>query len=71
MKKVKAILCDVDGTLADYNDNILPGVKQLIYQIKGKNIRFSLATGRAYYSAINGMENELGIQEFIFFMVAQ
>ena len=62
MKKVKAILCDVDGTLADYNDNILPGVKQLIYQIKGKNIRFSLATGRAYYSNVKKIENKLDIK---------
>lgn len=62
MKKVKAILCDVDGTLADYNDNILPGTKELIKKIKEKNIRFSLATGRAYYSNVKKIENILNIK---------
>jgi len=62
MKKVKAILCDYDGTLVDENGRYSPVIKTLIKKIQDKNIRFSLATGRAYYSAINGMENELGIQ---------
>ena len=62
MKKVKAILCDYDGTLVDENGQYSPEVKTLIKKIQDKNVRFSLATGRAYYSAINGMENELGIQ---------
>lgn len=62
MKKVKAILCDYDGTLVDENGQYLPKVKTLIKKIQDKNVRFSLATGRAYYSAINGIENKLGIQ---------
>ncbi|MFA5770391.1 MAG: HAD-IIB family hydrolase [Patescibacteria group bacterium] len=62
MKKIKAILCDYDGTLVDENGQYLPEVKTLIKKIQDKNVRFSLATGRAYYSAINGMENDLGVQ---------
>ena len=62
MKKIKAILCDYDGTLVDENGRYSPVIKTLIKKIQDKSIRFSLATGRAYYSAIKGMENELGIQ---------
>ena len=62
MRKIKAILCDYDGTLVDENGRYSPVIKTLIKKIQDKNIRFSLATGRAYYSAIKGMENELGIQ---------
>lgn len=62
MKKVKAILCDVDGTLSDYDSYILPGVKPLIKKIQEKGIRFSLATGRAYYSNVKKIESELNIK---------
>ncbi len=63
MKKIKAILCDFDGTLIDENGQYLPEVKTLIKKIQDKNIRFSLATGRAYYSSsLKQIENELGIQ---------
>lgn len=62
MKKVKAILCDVDGTLVDFNDHILPEVRPLIKKIQNKGVRFSLATGRAYYSMIGKIEKELNIQ---------
>lgn len=62
MKKIKAILCDFDGTLVDDNSNYLPKVKTLIKKILKKNIRFSLATGRAYYSSIKQIESELGIR---------
>ncbi|PIU36788.1 hypothetical protein CO005_00590 [Candidatus Roizmanbacteria bacterium CG_4_8_14_3_um_filter_34_9] len=62
MKKIKAILSDYDGTLADQNGNILQGVKNLIKKIQNKNVSFSLATGRAYYSSIRKVENELEIK---------
>ena len=63
MKKVKAVLCDFDGTLVNENGKYLPGVKKLIKKIQNKNIRFSLATGRAYYStSLKQVENELGIK---------
>lgn len=62
MKKIKAILCDFDGTLVDENGQYLPEVKTLIKKILNKNVRFSLATGRAHYSMIGRMEKELSIQ---------
>ncbi|MCR4312899.1 MAG: HAD hydrolase family protein, partial [Candidatus Roizmanbacteria bacterium] len=62
MKKIKAILCDYDGTLVDENGRYLPKVKTLIKKIQDKNVRFSLATGRAYYSPIKRIEKELCIQ---------
>ncbi len=62
MKKIKAILCDFDGTLVDENGQYLSEVKILIKKILNKNVRFSLATGRAYYSAVKRIEKELGIQ---------
>jgi len=62
MKKIKAILCDFDGTLIDENGQYLPEVKILIKKILNKNIRFSLATGRAYYSSVKRTEKELGIK---------
>ena len=61
MKKIKAILCDFDGTLVNNNVKYFPEVKTLIKKIQDKNIRFSLATGRAYYSAIGRIEKELNI----------
>lgn len=62
MKKIKAILSDYDGTLVDENGQYLPKAKTLIKKIQDKNVRFSLATGRAYYSPIKRIEKELGIQ---------
>ena len=63
MKKIKAILCDYDGTLVDENGQYLPKVKTLIKKILDKNVRFSLATGRAYYSSsLKQVEKELSIK---------
>jgi len=62
MKKIKAILSDVDGTLADYDSNILPGVKPAIKKLQDKGVRFSLATGRAYYSNVKKIESYLNIK---------
>ncbi len=64
MKKIKAVLCDFDGTLVDHNGKYLPDIKTYINNIKNKNIRFSLATGRAYYSSsLKLVESDLKIQD--------
>lgn len=60
--KIKAILCDFDGTLVDTDVKYQPEIKPLIKKIQDKGVRFSLATGRAYYSAVGRIENELKIQ---------
>src|SRR3989339_326436 len=62
MKKVKAILSDVDGTLSDFESYVLPGVKPMIKKIQGKGVRFSLATGRPYYGSVKMIEKNLGIK---------
>lgn len=62
MKKIKAILSDVDGTLSDFESYVLPGVKPMIKKIQEKGVRFSLATGRAYYSNVKKIESDLNIK---------
>lgn len=63
MRKIKAVLSDFDGTLVDENDRYSVGIKKYIKKIIGKNIRFSLATGRSYYStSLQETEKELGIK---------
>jgi len=71
MKKIKAILCDFDGTLVDENGQYLSEVKILIKKIQDKNVRFSLATGRAYYSAVKRIEKELDIKGIHILMVGR
>lgn len=62
MKKIKAVLCDYDGTLADNKDQIPSATKYYISKLQEKNILFSLATGRAYYGQIEKIVRELQIQ---------
>jgi len=61
MQKVKAILCDFDGTLVNWEKKYSKNTKNLIGQIQKKGIRFSLATGRIYYGVIEKVVKELGI----------
>lgn len=62
MKKIKAVLCDFDGTLVDNEENFYPGTKEQIKRITEKNVRFSLATGRMYFGKIQQAEEYLGIK---------
>lgn len=59
--KLKAILCDFDGTLVDKENKYNPKVKKLLSKIRAKKIRFSLATGRAYYGAVQKILAQLKI----------
>ena len=61
MQKIKAILCDFDGTLVNWEKKYTKNTKNLIDQIQKKDIRFSLATGRIYYGAIEKVIKELAI----------
>lgn len=61
--KLKAILCDFDGTLVDKEIKYNPGIKELLSILRTKKIRFSLATGRAYYSSVQKILEELNIFE--------
>ena len=62
MKKIKAILCDFDGTLVDGSYKYSLTTKNLINKIVKKGVRFSLATGRAYYGTIENIVNTLDIK---------
>src|SRR3989338_5733643 len=61
---LKAILCDFDGTLVDKDIKYNPDLKKLLLKLKTKGIRFSLATGRAYYSSVNNFLNQLNIFDY-------
>jgi hypothetical protein len=60
--KIKAVLSDFDGTLVNDKDNFSQKTKFLVNKLKEKNVRFSLATGRAYYGKIEKTVNDLGIK---------
>lgn len=62
MKKIKAVLCDFDGTLVDDEENFYPGTKNQIARIREKNVRFSFATGRMYFGKIQQAEEYLDIK---------
>lgn len=63
MRKVNAILSDFDGTLIDHEEKLNPAIKNLVCKIKKKGVRFSIASGRAYYgSSVKRVEAELDIK---------
>ena len=64
---LKAILCDFDGTLVDKDLKYSLQVKTLISKIKSKKIRFSLATGRAYYGPVQKFLDELKLYDYHIF----
>lgn len=59
--KIKAILCDFDGSLADHNEKYSPNAKNLIAKALNKGVRFSIATGRQYLGKIKETIKDLGI----------
>lgn len=43
---VKLIVCDVDGTLIDHSETVIPELIQIVEQCRKNHIYFSLASGR-------------------------
>lgn len=43
---VKLIVCDVDGTLIDHSETVIPELIQIVDQCRNEHIYFSLASGR-------------------------
>ena len=43
---VKLIVCDVDGTLIDHSETVIPELIQIVDQCRKEHIYFSLASGR-------------------------
>ncbi|MBI4226190.1 HAD family hydrolase [Candidatus Roizmanbacteria bacterium] len=62
--KLKAILSDFDGTLVDKQNKYNPKINKLLAKICQHNIRFSLATGRSYYGAVQKVLKELKIFDY-------
>lgn len=50
MKKIKAIMCDVDGTLLTSDGVVSPFTKDMIKKVREKGILFGLSTGRDVHS---------------------
>ena len=44
--RVKLIVCDVDGTLIDHSETVIPELIQIVDQCRNEHIYFSLASGR-------------------------
>lgn len=65
--KLKAILCDFDGTLVNKENKYNPGTKELLAKIVSKNIHFSLATGRPSYGKIEIVLKDLNISDYHIF----
>lgn len=48
VKMIKAIVMDMDGTLLDSNNKILPETKAALIELEKKGVRLMLASGRSY-----------------------
>ncbi len=59
---IKAVMCDVDGTLLNDQGKVTKKTKEAIKQLKEKGIVFGLATGREAYS-VEILLEEWGIKE--------
>lgn len=62
---VKLIAADMDGTLLDSNHNLSPYLFNLIKQLKDKNIKFAIASGRQYYNLLKNFDD---IKDDLFFI---
>ncbi len=66
--KIKAVLCDFDGTLVNKNsEDYTSGVPDLVSKLKQKKVRFSLATGRGYFGKVKKVINSLGVNDIHIF----
>ncbi|MBQ9840448.1 MAG: HAD family hydrolase [Erysipelotrichaceae bacterium] len=71
MKKVKLVICDIDGTLFDWtNRKLSPKTKEIITQLKQKGILFALASGRSV-SELKPYAKEWGFDEQFDFLMGQ
>ncbi|MGL5123249.1 MAG: Cof-type HAD-IIB family hydrolase [Fusobacteriaceae bacterium] len=64
MKKYKAIICDLDGTLLNNNHMISEFTKETIKKVIKKGIKFYIATGRHHMDALE-YKNILGLNSFL------
>ncbi|MGL6064203.1 MAG: Cof-type HAD-IIB family hydrolase [Fusobacteriaceae bacterium] len=64
MKKYKAIICDLDGTLLNNNHTISEFTKETIKKVVEKGIKFYIATGRHHMDALE-FKNILNLNSFL------
>ncbi len=64
MKRYKAIICDLDGTLLNSNHTISEFTKETIKKVVEKGIKFYIATGRHHMDALE-YKNILGLNSFL------
>ena len=56
---IKAIVMDMDGTLLDSNNQILPKTKQALLELQEKGVRLILASGAIRKRAADGQPSWL------------
>lgn len=61
-KKIRLVLCDIDGTLLNSDKVLTDKTKQAIHRLKGQGIYFGIASGRPY-SGVAQKIQDWGIQE--------
>ncbi len=64
MKNIKAIMCDVDGTLLTSEQVVSPYTKEIIKKVREKGILFGLSTGRDVDS-VRMLLKEWGVEGLI------
>ena len=71
MKKVKLVICDVDGTLFDWTNRVLSlKTVETIKELRKKGVYFALASGRSV-SEIKPYAKEWGFDEQFDFLMGQ
>lgn len=63
MKKIKLVICDIDGTLIVKHETLTPRAKKAINELRQKGIYFGVASGRPLYQ-IRYSLNEWGFNDF-------
>jgi Cof subfamily protein (haloacid dehalogenase superfamily) len=62
----KVVILDIDGTILPHGKTVSPATKLAIRQLREKNMKVVIATGRAPYFSESIIE-ELGVESMVFF----
>lgn len=68
MKKIKAVVSDLDGTLLDSDKNISSENLEVIHELKKRNIKFVIASGRPIVSILLNIER-WKINDFVDYII--
>ena len=63
MNRYKIIFSDIDGTLLDSKQDVLPKTRQIILALHSKGIPFILVSGRMPHSVLN-VQKKIGFSQF-------